>query len=161
MEIEADLLVNDPADGLIAASRRVDMLVMGSRALGPKRAVLLGSVSRKVVAGAACPVLVLPRGAEQRRTRADALLAITAAVLIGVGLALVGWYAVWGVHGCDQSQATCDRMDRDLVINAIGLGSIALGLVWRLRLRFLSETSGATAGGESAGWSECDSRRSR
>jgi hypothetical protein len=55
-------------------------------------------------------------------------LAITAAVLIGVGLALVGWYAVWGVHGCDQSQATCDRMDRDFVINAIGLGSIALGL---------------------------------
>ena len=56
VEIEADLLVNDPADGLIAASRRVDMLIMGSRALGPKRAVLLGSVSRKVVAGAACPV---------------------------------------------------------------------------------------------------------
>ena len=56
-------------------------------------------------------------------------LAITAAVLIGAGLAMVLWAAVWGVHGCDQSQATCDRMDRDFVINAIGLGLIALGVV--------------------------------
>ena len=56
-------------------------------------------------------------------------LAITAAVLIGVGLALGLWYAVWGVHGCDDSAATCARMERDFVINAIGLGSIALGLV--------------------------------
>ena len=55
-------------------------------------------------------------------------LVITAAVLIGAGLAMVLWYAVWGVHGCDESQATCDRMDRDGVINAIGLGSIALGV---------------------------------
>ena len=64
VDVEADVLVNDAAEGLIAASRRVDLLVMGSRALGPRRAVLLGSVSRKVVAAAACPVLVLPRGAE-------------------------------------------------------------------------------------------------
>ena len=61
VEFEIDALYNDPAEGLLAAARHVDMLVMGSRALGPKRAVLLGSVSRKVVAAAACPVLVLPR----------------------------------------------------------------------------------------------------
>jgi hypothetical protein len=34
--------------------------------------VLLGSVSRKVAAEAACPVLILPRGAGER---SDALLA--------------------------------------------------------------------------------------
>ena len=72
VEIEVDVLVDDPADGLIAASRHTDMLVIGSRALGPKRAVVLGSVSRKVVAGAACPVLVLPRGADRQ---SEALLA--------------------------------------------------------------------------------------
>lgn len=72
VEIEVDVLVDDPADGVIAASRHTDMLVMGSRALGPKRAVLLGSVSRKVAAGAACPVLILPRGAE---AQSHALLA--------------------------------------------------------------------------------------
>jgi nucleotide-binding universal stress UspA family protein len=62
LEAEVDVLVNDAADGLVAASKQLDMLVMGSRAQGPKRAVLLGSVSRKVTARAACPVLVIPRG---------------------------------------------------------------------------------------------------
>ena len=70
--IEIDVLFNEPAEGVLAASRHVDMLIMGSRALGPKRAVLLGSVSRKVIAAATCPVVVLPRGAG---AQTDALLA--------------------------------------------------------------------------------------
>jgi hypothetical protein len=36
---------------------------MGSRAMGPRKAVVLGSVSRKVIDRAACPVVVIPRGA--------------------------------------------------------------------------------------------------
>jgi nucleotide-binding universal stress UspA family protein len=63
VEADIDVLVNDPADGLVAASKRLDLLVMGSRAHGPKRAALLGSVSRRVAEQAACPVLVIPRGA--------------------------------------------------------------------------------------------------
>ena len=59
-----DVLFQDPADGLEAASKRVDLLVMGSRAYGPARAVMLGGVSRRVTASAGSPVLVLPRGAE-------------------------------------------------------------------------------------------------
>lgn len=59
---EMDVLYNEPADGLIAASRHVDLLVMGSRARGPRRAAVFGSVSRKVAEAAACPVLILPRG---------------------------------------------------------------------------------------------------
>ncbi len=66
IDSEVDVLVNEPADGLVAASGSVDLLVMGSRALGPKRAVVMGSVSRKVVDRAACPVLVLPRGADAK-----------------------------------------------------------------------------------------------
>jgi len=72
LDAEVDILVNEPADGLVAASERLDLLVMGSRGLGPKRAVVLGSVSRKVVDRAACPVLVLPRGAS---AKTEALLA--------------------------------------------------------------------------------------
>jgi nucleotide-binding universal stress UspA family protein len=41
----------------------LDLLVMGSRAYGQQRAVLLGGVSRRVIAAARCTVLVLPRGA--------------------------------------------------------------------------------------------------
>jgi nucleotide-binding universal stress UspA family protein len=72
LDVDVDILVNDAADGLVAASEQVDLLVMGSRGLGPKRAVVLGSVSRKVVDRAACPVLVLPRGAS---AKTEALLA--------------------------------------------------------------------------------------
>lgn len=65
VDTEIDVLAQDPGDALLAASRHVDLLVMGSRARAPRRAVVLGSVSRKVIAGAACPVLVLPRGATE------------------------------------------------------------------------------------------------
>jgi nucleotide-binding universal stress UspA family protein len=64
VDVEPDVLFQDPADGLEAASKRVDLLVMGSRAYGPARAVMLGGVSRRVTARAASPVLVLPRGAD-------------------------------------------------------------------------------------------------
>jgi hypothetical protein len=39
------------------------LLLLGSRGYGPLRAVLLGGVSHVVVREAACPVIVLPRGA--------------------------------------------------------------------------------------------------
>lgn len=64
LEVEPDVLFQDPAHALVAASENLDLLVMGSRAYGPVRSVLLGGVSRRVTAGAACPVLVLPRGAD-------------------------------------------------------------------------------------------------
>ena len=62
--IEVDAFVGDPADVLVDLSEHLDLLVSGSRGYGPLRAVLLGSVSRRVVAEASCPVIVLPRGVE-------------------------------------------------------------------------------------------------
>lgn len=44
-----------------ATRRRVDLVIVGSRGLSDIREFLLGSVSRKVVALAACPVLVVKR----------------------------------------------------------------------------------------------------
>ncbi len=64
LESEIDLVYGDPAEALLGFTETVDLLVMGSRAYGPQRAVLLGGVSRRVTAAARCPVLVLPRGAE-------------------------------------------------------------------------------------------------
>jgi nucleotide-binding universal stress UspA family protein len=69
--VEVEAVTGDPADALVGASGRVDVLVLGSRGYGPVRAVLLGSVSRRVTREARCPVIVLPRGV---RASLDALL---------------------------------------------------------------------------------------
>jgi nucleotide-binding universal stress UspA family protein len=63
VEIETEVHVDDPADVLLRVSEHADALVCGSRGYGPVRSVLLGGVSRRVVDGAQCPVLVLPRDA--------------------------------------------------------------------------------------------------
>jgi nucleotide-binding universal stress UspA family protein len=51
-----------PGRELVELSQSVDLLVVGSRGYGPVRAVLLGGVTHALVRGAACPVIVLPRG---------------------------------------------------------------------------------------------------
>lgn len=63
----AELRVLDGHAGaaLLREGDDVDLLVLGSRGYGPPGTVLLGSVSRRVVAHARCPVLVVPRAAEE------------------------------------------------------------------------------------------------
>ena len=59
-----DVLRRDPSQGAGRAVRAVDLMVVGSRGYGPRRAVLLGGVSHALVREAACPVIILPRGAK-------------------------------------------------------------------------------------------------
>jgi nucleotide-binding universal stress UspA family protein len=63
VEAEIELVYGDPVEGLLGFTGSLDLLVMGSRAYGPRHAVLLGGVSRRVTAASGCPVVVLPRGA--------------------------------------------------------------------------------------------------
>lgn len=66
------IVLDGPAAGvLVDESERLDLLVLGSRAYGPVLRVLLGSVSTRVVHAAACPVLVLPRHAQDDAADAD------------------------------------------------------------------------------------------
>ena len=55
---------NPSALQALEASNRVDLLVSGSRGYGPLRAVLVGTVSQAMILKAHCPVMVVPRGAE-------------------------------------------------------------------------------------------------
>jgi nucleotide-binding universal stress UspA family protein len=64
VQVEVEALIGDPADVIVEFSKGVDLLVCGSRGYGPARAVLLGSVSRRVMDEAHCPVIMLPRGVE-------------------------------------------------------------------------------------------------
>lgn len=64
---EARVLGGHAAAALLREGDDADLLVLGSRGYGPPGGVLLGSVARRVVAHARCPVLVVPRtGAEGR-----------------------------------------------------------------------------------------------
>jgi nucleotide-binding universal stress UspA family protein len=54
----------NPVDKLLEISEvGVDLLVLGSRGFGPVMRLLIGSVSSRVIRGAACPVMVVPRPA--------------------------------------------------------------------------------------------------
>lgn len=58
-----EVLSGDAAAALATASKRLDLLVCGSRGHGPLRTVLLGGTSHALVRTAFCPVLVVPLGA--------------------------------------------------------------------------------------------------
>ena len=60
-----DVLVDAPVAALEQFSCGVDLLVCGSRGYGPLGSMLLGAVSRRLIHRAACPVIVVPRGAER------------------------------------------------------------------------------------------------
>jgi nucleotide-binding universal stress UspA family protein len=60
---EAVFAAGGPAHELVAQSAETDLMLLGSRGYGPLAAVLLGGVSDAVLRNAACPVIVLPRGA--------------------------------------------------------------------------------------------------
>ena len=61
---QPQVLTGEPEPLLAEQSENADLFVVGSRGYGPHRAVLLGSVSGRLVRDAACPVVVVPRGVE-------------------------------------------------------------------------------------------------
>jgi nucleotide-binding universal stress UspA family protein len=56
-----EAVAGTPATELAGRSADLDLLVVGSRAHGPVRRLLLGSTSTRLVREARCPVLVVPR----------------------------------------------------------------------------------------------------
>jgi nucleotide-binding universal stress UspA family protein len=63
-EIEPLLVEGEPVEVLLEHSDDLGLLVVGSRAYGPLRRVLLGSVSDALLDRAGCPVMILPRGVQ-------------------------------------------------------------------------------------------------
>lgn len=62
VEITVSAGVGKAAEELIARSRDMDLIVLGSRGYGPPRTMLFGSVSSRVVPEAQCPVMILAAG---------------------------------------------------------------------------------------------------
>jgi nucleotide-binding universal stress UspA family protein len=57
------MLVGKPGPELVAASDRLDLLLVGSRGYGPAGRAFLGSVSAHLIGSCRCPLIVTPRGA--------------------------------------------------------------------------------------------------
>lgn len=60
-EVHTEILEGSPAEAIldVANTRKVDLIVMGSRGIGRLKGLLIGSQSQKVVQHAACPVLIV------------------------------------------------------------------------------------------------------
>lgn len=69
--VYAQTIKGDPCKVLVERSGGLDLLVLGSRAYGPLRHALLGSVSAPVMREAHCPVLVVPRGSRPDESEAE------------------------------------------------------------------------------------------
>jgi len=61
LEIETELLEGPAVEAIlhVAKTREADLIVLGARGLGTLTGLLLGSISRKVLQHAPCPVLVI------------------------------------------------------------------------------------------------------
>ncbi len=60
-DIEGDVAYGQPGPELARFSRELDLLVVGSRRLGPMDRLLEGSTSDHLMRNAECPLLVIPR----------------------------------------------------------------------------------------------------
>jgi nucleotide-binding universal stress UspA family protein len=60
-----------PVDELLALSREVDLLIIGSRRWGPAVRVLLGTTGEGLMHNARCPVMVVPRAPESVGQRSE------------------------------------------------------------------------------------------
>jgi nucleotide-binding universal stress UspA family protein len=63
VEAAGEVTTGTPVAELAAFSERVDLLVLGSRAWGPVRRIVMGSTAASLTHEASAPLLVLPRGA--------------------------------------------------------------------------------------------------
>ena len=61
LNVSGEVVEAEPARALAEATEHLDVLVLGSRAYGPVRRVLLGSVASRVLSHSRCPVIVTPR----------------------------------------------------------------------------------------------------
>lgn len=71
--VEGDVVYGDAGEQLAALADELDLLVVGSRGLGPWERLITGSISNYLARGTQCPLLVLPRRVSDPEPRASGL----------------------------------------------------------------------------------------
>ena len=71
VEVRCNVELGDPGTVLVDYSHDAELLVAGPRGRGGFLGLLVGSVSRGLPAHAKCPVVLVPRGAEESRAETD------------------------------------------------------------------------------------------
>ena len=91
--VRAKLLRGSPADAVARSAKReqADLLVIGSRGVTEFQPMLLGSVSRKLLMQAPCPVLVVKKPANRLKR-----------VVLGVDGSIESWEAVAWLRGLPE-----------------------------------------------------------
>ncbi|WP_285730533.1 universal stress protein [Nocardiopsis sp. ATB16-24] len=64
LEVETELALEEPPSALLRRIDHGDMVVVGSRGLGPVRSALAGSAGTRLASKAICPVVVVPHRQE-------------------------------------------------------------------------------------------------
>ncbi|WP_406209249.1 universal stress protein [Kitasatospora sp. NBC_01560] len=82
LAVEATVISDDPVDGLIAAAKGLDLLVLGSRGFGGFTGLLVGSVGLAVAAGTPVPTVLVRSG--QAPAHRPAAGGATREVLVGL-----------------------------------------------------------------------------
>ncbi len=118
--VSAEILAEDPAEGLLGEGRDALAIVVGSRGRGELAALLLGSVSLSVAARAQCPVIVV-RGDEAKPDSGDRWIALgvgdrgtaTATVDLAFTEAALRGTGVAAVHAWRSPAPTADEGQLD------------------------------------------------
>ncbi|GAA2804854.1 universal stress protein [Kitasatospora sp. CM 4170] len=82
LPVDAAVISDDPVDGLIAAAKGQELLVLGSRGLGGFAGLLVGSVGLAVAAGTSIPTVLVRSG--QAPAERPAAVDTTREVLVGL-----------------------------------------------------------------------------
>lgn len=109
LSVETQLVLGQPAAGLVDASKDASLLVVGARGLDAFGSMFMGSVSMRVAAHAECPTVVIPANGHRHDPSSPVVVGVDdspqaiAALRFAVGMARVHGTEVIAVHGTEDT----------------------------------------------------------
>lgn len=109
LAVQTQLVMGQPAAGLVEASKDASLLVVGARGLDAFGSMFMGSVSMRVAAHAGCPTVVIPSNGHRHDHSRPVVVGLDdsphaiAALRFAVGMASLHGTEVIAVHGREDT----------------------------------------------------------